>query len=58
MEIAFVSANKLKIFLDKEQGNLTNKIVSKFTEKPNSFIIYAYRVIILCWSYMEFIWPI
>ena len=39
MEIAFVSANKLKIFLDKEQGNLTNKIVSKFTEKPNSFII-------------------
>tara|TARA_B100000902_G_C27313943_1_gene920106 strand:- start:2149 stop:3351 length:1203 start_codon:yes stop_codon:yes gene_type:complete len=39
MEIAFVSANKLKIFLDKEQGNLTNKIVSKFTEKPTSFII-------------------
>ena len=39
MEIAFVSSNKLKIFLDKEQGNLTNKIVSKFTEKPTSFII-------------------
>ena len=31
--------NKLKIFLDKEQGNLSNKIVSKFTEKPTSFII-------------------
>lgn len=39
MEIAFVSANKLKIFLDKEQGNLTNKIVSKFTEQPTNFII-------------------
>ncbi|RPG59151.1 MAG: HlyC/CorC family transporter [Flavobacteriales bacterium TMED191] len=39
MEIAFVSSNKLKIFLEKEQGNLTNKIVSKFTEKPTHFII-------------------
>ena len=39
MEIAFVSSNKLKIFLEKEQGNLTNKIVSKFTEKPANFII-------------------
>ena len=39
MEIAFVSSNKLKIFLEKEQGNLTNKIVSKFTEKPAHFII-------------------
>ena len=39
MEIAFVSSNKLKIFLDKEQGNLTNNIVSKFTEKPTNFII-------------------
>lgn len=39
MEIAFVSSNKLKIFLDKEQGSVTNKIVSKFTEKPTNFII-------------------
>ena len=39
MEIAFVSANKLKIFLDKEQGDLTNKIVSSFTKKPSSFIV-------------------
>ncbi|MAQ70022.1 MAG: hemolysin [Flavobacteriales bacterium] len=39
MEIAFVSANKLKIFLDKEQGTLNNKIVSKFTEKPSNFIV-------------------
>ena len=39
MEIAFVSSNKLKIFLDKEQGSLTNNIVSKFTENPSNFII-------------------
>jgi len=39
MEIAFVSANKLKIFLDKAEGTLSNKIVSKFTEKPNNFIV-------------------
>ena len=39
MEIAFVSANKLKIFLDKEPGNITTKIVSQFTEKPTNFII-------------------
>jgi CBS domain containing-hemolysin-like protein len=39
MEIAFVSANKLKIFLDKEKGTLSNKIVSKFAETPNNFII-------------------
>ncbi len=39
MEIAFVSSNKLKIFLDKEQGSLTNNIVSKFTENPTNFII-------------------
>ena len=39
MEIAVVSSNKLKIFLDKEQGSVTNKIVSKFTEKPTNFII-------------------
>tara|TARA_B100000427_G_scaffold56599_1_gene44199 strand:+ start:1848 stop:3104 length:1257 start_codon:yes stop_codon:yes gene_type:complete len=39
MEIAFVSSNKLKIFLDKDKGNLTNKIVSKFTENSTNFII-------------------
>ena len=39
MEIAFVSANKLKIFLDKEQGGWTNNLVSKFTENPTNFII-------------------
>ena len=39
MEIAFVSSNKLKIFLDKEQGSITNKIVSKFTDKSTYFII-------------------
>ena len=39
MEIAFVSSNKLKIFLDKDQGNLSNTIVSRFTDNPNNFII-------------------
>ena len=39
MEIAFVSANKLKIFLDKEQGSWTNNLVSKFIENPTNFII-------------------
>ena len=39
MEIAFVSANKLKIFLDNEKGTLINKIVSKFTENPSHFIM-------------------
>lgn len=38
MEIAFVSANKFKIFLDKGQGSIINNIVSKFTEKPTDFI--------------------
>ena len=32
MEIAFVSSNKLKIFLDKDKGNFSNEIVSNFTE--------------------------
>ena len=39
MEIAFVSSNKLKIFLDKDQGNISNNIVSRFTDNPNNFII-------------------
>jgi len=39
MEIAFISSNKLKIFLDKDKGNLANKIVSKFTENSTNFII-------------------
>ena len=39
MEIAFVSSNKLKIFLEKEPGNLINNIVSKFTENASNFII-------------------
>src|SRR5690554_345209 len=38
MEIAFVSANKLKIELDGKQGNLMAKILSKFLKKPSRFI--------------------
>ena len=39
MEIAFVSSNKLKIFLDKDKGNFSNEIVSNFTENSTNFII-------------------
>ena len=39
MEIALVASNKLKIFLDKEQGRMTNKMVLNFTENPTNFII-------------------
>jgi len=38
MEIAFVSANKLKIELDGKRGNLLSKIVSTFVKKPSYFI--------------------
>jgi CBS domain containing-hemolysin-like protein len=38
MEIAFVSANKLKIELDKKQGKLSAKILSSFLKKSAKFI--------------------
>lgn len=38
MEIAFVSANKLKIELDAKQGSLPAKIVSRFLSYPRLFI--------------------
>lgn len=38
MEIAFVSANRLRIELDKKQGLLSSRIVSVFTRKPSQFI--------------------
>jgi len=38
MEIAFVSANKLKIELDKKQGGIAAKILSGFTQNPAKFI--------------------
>lgn len=38
MEIAFVSANRLKIELDKKQGSLAGKINSFFAANPSSFI--------------------
>lgn len=38
MEIAFVSANKLKIELDGKQGNFLAKIISGFIKKPSKFI--------------------
>ena len=38
MEIAFVSANKLKIELEKQQGSFSSKILTKFTKNPSNFI--------------------
>jgi CBS domain containing-hemolysin-like protein len=38
MEIAFVSANKLKIELDSKQGLFTSKILSKFQQDQKRFI--------------------
>ena len=38
MEIAFVSANRLKIELDNKQGKYTAKILSSFLKQPAKFI--------------------
>lgn len=38
MEIAFISANRLKIELEKKQGDFSAKILSSFIQKPASFI--------------------
>ncbi len=38
MEIAFVSANKLKIELDGQQGDFFSKIIANFLKKPSKFI--------------------
>jgi len=38
MEIAFISSNKLKIEIDKGQGKLSGKILSRFLNTPSKFI--------------------
>ena len=38
LEIAFVSANKLKIELDNTKGNFTAKVLSYFLKRPAKFI--------------------
>lgn len=38
MEIAFVSANKLKVELDGKQGNFLARIIARFLKKPSRFI--------------------
>ena len=38
MEIAFISANRLKIALDDKQGGVKAKILAYFSKKPASFI--------------------
>ena len=38
MEISFISANRLKIELEKKQGDFSAKILSNFIQKPATFI--------------------
>ena len=38
MEIAFVSANRFKIEIDKKRGNRTAMIISNFNDNPGKFI--------------------
>ncbi|MBN1924870.1 MAG: HlyC/CorC family transporter [Prolixibacteraceae bacterium] len=38
MEIAFVSANKMSLEMDKQQGNLTAGILNIFTSNPSQYI--------------------
>ncbi len=38
MEIAFVTANKLQIELQAQQGSFSSKILSRFINRPSSFI--------------------
>ena len=39
MEIAFISANKLKLELDKKSKNFSSKIISVFTKQESHFIV-------------------
>jgi Mg2+/Co2+ transporter CorB len=36
-EIAFVTANRLKIELDRSSGNLSGRILARFVKKPEGF---------------------
>ena len=38
LEIAFLTSNKLKIELQRKQGNLSGKIFSRFVKEPSKFI--------------------
>lgn len=38
MEIAFVSANRFKIEVDRKKGNVSGNIIGKFLEQPSRFI--------------------
>jgi CBS domain containing-hemolysin-like protein len=38
MEIAFVSANKLRIELERKQGTFTSKVIQIFTRNPGQYI--------------------
>ena len=39
IEIAYVSANRIFLEIEKNQNNLNSKMISKITEHPSKFII-------------------
>ena len=49
MEIAFVSANKIHLEIEKKQKNLNSEILNKITKKPSDFI--ASMILVLFSSY-------
>jgi len=38
MEIAFISANKIRLELDKKQNIIHSKLISLYTQNPTQFI--------------------
>ena len=62
MEIAFVSANRLKIELDKKQSIFPSQIISIFTNNPKKYIStlligYTFALVIFTFSMAKYLDP-
>jgi len=62
MEIAFISANKMHIELEKKKDTLLAKTLSKLTQKPSKFIttmLVGNNIALVVYGYliMEFLTP-